>query len=526
MAELETLAAPVRAWLGRAWDYMGGLLPEAGTAPPVGPAAARKLLVKPALAGLAASLAISLGAAQPSSPFAAWKKPGAWFFGTSSASPPGGPLLALVAVYGGMLVLGKTWYGLTRTLAARPGVPLKGVAWVMALWVLPILVAPPLFSRDLYSYAAQGEMVSHHISPYEYGPSVIGANAYSDLVDPLWGNAAAPYGPLFLGAAGVVTRLTAHDELATVVGMRLLAVLGVALLAVSVPKLARRFGRDPALAFTLAVLNPITLLHLVGGGHNDALMVGLLVAGLTLAKLDRPVLGIVACSLAAAVKVPALLGVVYIGWEWLGPGVEWRQRLRPLLTAGLVSLAVLAGLARVTGLGWGWLLALGTPGTVRSLLAPATAIGVGLGNLAHLVGVGPSPSTYLTLARGAGLAVAAALAAGLLWASERIGSTRAIGLSLLGFVVLGPVVQPWYLAWGLILLAPVATGRLRVLIIWLSVAAASIRLPGERLMFDELGRASPGSLVVALLVLAAIPSTPLASWGRRLLERLRQPAAT
>ena len=147
-----------------------------------------------------------------------------------------------------------------------------------AVWVVPLLVAPPLFSRDVYSYAAQGEMVTHGITPYQYGPSTLGAGPFVTNVDPLWGNAPAPYGPVFLRVDGFLVSITGHNPLATVVGLRLLALLGVVLLAVFVPKLAEACGRDPASAFTLAVLNPITLLHLIGGAHNDALMLGLLAA--------------------------------------------------------------------------------------------------------------------------------------------------------------------------------------------------------------------------------------------------------
>ena len=46
---------------------------------------------------------------------------------------------------------------------------------VFALWIVPLLIIAPLFSRDVYSYVAQGEMMSHHISPYHYGPGVLGA---------------------------------------------------------------------------------------------------------------------------------------------------------------------------------------------------------------------------------------------------------------------------------------------------------------------------------------------------------------
>ena len=151
-----------------------------------------------------------------------------------------------------------------------------------------MLVIAPLFSRDVYSYAAQGEMVSHHMNPYLYGPFELGNNAYTAPVDPLWGNAPAPYGPMFLQIDGFFARITFHNELATIVLLRLLALVGVLLIAACVPRLARLYHRDGAELFTLMVLNPVTIFHLIGGAHNDALMLGLLVAGLTMAKEKRP----------------------------------------------------------------------------------------------------------------------------------------------------------------------------------------------------------------------------------------------
>ena len=55
----------------------------------------------------------------------------------------------------------------------------------------------------------------------------------------------------------------------------------------------------------------------------------------------------------------------------------------------------------------------------------------------------------------------------LLLHSDRIGALRAMGLTMLIIVALGPVVQPWYLSWGLVVLAPVATGKVRTLIVGL-----------------------------------------------------------
>ena len=54
-----------------------------------------------------------------------------------------------------------------------------------------------------------------------------------------------------------------------------------------------------------------------------------------------------------------------------------------------------------------------------------------------------------------------------------------MGLTMLVIVALGPVVQPWYLSWGLVVLAPVATGKVRTLIVGL-VDRGGLHRPARR----------------------------------------------
>lgn len=483
------------------------------------------LLLRPAILGFLALSAIVAGSSQQRSPFAL-KWPGAWFFGVPSAPTSGTSheeLLGLVAVYGGLLLLMRVWYGLIRTMSQVRGIPVRKLVGVAALWTIPLLIAPPLFSRDVYSYAAQGELMSHHISPYDYGVGVLGSTPMVNLVDPLWINTPAPYGPLFMEADGLVTDLAGHRVLPDVILLRLMAVAGVGLIALAVPMLARSYGRDPAYVFTLAVLNPVTTLHLIGGAHNDALMLGLLAVGLALARRGRPVAGIVLCALATAVKVPAAIGIVYIGWEWMGRGVPVRDRVRPLVTAGLIGAAVMGALSIVTGLGWSWVLNLATPGTVRSWVAPATGVGELLSGIAHLAGLGVPQHVFLSATRLLGLGTAAAIGVWLLLNVERFGTLRAMGITMLLVVALGPVVQPWYLSWGLILLAPVASGRIRTLIIGCSVASAFIGLPGARQLVVDLLNANPLTVALCLLACLAVFTVPLTPFDReRVLARWRR----
>ena len=297
--------------------------------------------------------------------------------------------------------------------------------------------------------------------------------------------------------------------------MRLLALVGVLLIAACVPRLAKLYHRDGAELFTLMVLNPVTIFHLIGGAHNDALMLGLLVAGLTLAKEKRPIWGIVLCALATAVKAPAALGILYIGWSWLGTGVPIRDRVRPVVTAGLIGVGILGFFSYVSGLGWGWVTILGTPGVVRSWASPTTGIAFAVTGVAHLAHVGVGLGGVLTVTRFLGLLVSAVCGVWLLLNSDRIGTLKALGLTLLIFVLLGPVVQPWYLSWGLVLLAPVALGQLRSLVIGLSMVTAFIELPGGTQLVTTLLHGDPLLIVLTLLWILVVMTVPLSSWDRR-----------
>ena len=468
-------------------------------------------LRRPAILGFVAIALICLGASLPSSPFKT-DVAGTWFFGVSAWPSTMLMLPGVVAVYGGMVLLVRVWISLYQVLRARPGVPIGHLARILALWLVPLLAVAPLFSHDVFSYAAQGEMMSHHINPYHYGPGTLGSGPYVSGVDPLWSNTPAPYGPLFLMLAGWSASLSFHHALITVLLLRLQSVVGVALIAYCVPKLAVSFGRDPGPAFVLAVLNPLTLLALVGGAHNDAIMVGLLLAGVTAARSAHPVWGVALCALATSIKVPAAIGIVYVAWDWAGPLAGWRRRSLIAARALAVTVAVTGALTLVSGLGGGWLANLGTPGTVRSWMAPATAVGLLVSGTSHVVGIGVGLGGVLTVTRAVGLLAAATIAVWCLKNRERIGLLGALGATMMAFVILGPVVQPWYLTWGIILAAPVVTGRWLYSVIGLSMVTPFIGLTGGTELLNELLHTDPIRMVLAVMVLWAVAIVPLGSW--------------
>lgn len=486
-------------------------------------------LWRPALLGFLALVAIAVGTSFSNSPFKL-EMAGSWFFGvpTQNVSVFATPrsttlLLGITLVYGGLVLLARVWIRLAGVCLRHPGAPVGRLGCMLALWILPMLVIAPIFSRDVYSYAAQGEMVTRHLSPYVDGPAVLGGTQYADFVDKLWRYVPAPYGPLFLSIDGGIVQATGHNVLWTIVGLRLLEVLAVAILAVALPSLARSLGHDAGHAFVLCLLNPLVVLTLVGGAHNDGMMVALLVAGLALAARRHPVWGLVLCATAASFKAPAMLGCAYIGWQWLGPKLPVRMRLRPLAIAGLMTLGVLGLFTVVSGLGFGWIRNLETPGVVVSWLSPATGLGMGAAGILHVFGVGVATSSAIAVSRAIGLLVAGALTVVLLFNADRLGWLRALGLSLLALVLLGPVVQPWYLTWGLLLLAPVAVGRLRTVVLSLSVISPFVGLPGGRLLLRGIVHAPMIETALVLFMLWALLGAPLGRWtahGRRQLEGL------
>ena len=249
-------------------------------------------MLRPALLGFVAMLAIAVGASFPSSPFKL-EMPGVWFFGVPSTGGAStwGVYFVLAAVYGGLLLLMRVWWGMTRLYCPLS----RGAHQSDGVGVRPV-VAPHAGDRAavqprrlLVRRPGRDGQPPHE--PVLYGPFQLGNNSFTAPVDSLWGNAPAPYGPLFLQLDGFFARITFHNDLATIVLLRLLALAGVVLMAVCVPRLARLYHRDGAELFTLMILNPVTLLHLIGGAHNDALMLGLLLAGITAAKEKRPIVG-------------------------------------------------------------------------------------------------------------------------------------------------------------------------------------------------------------------------------------------
>ncbi|MEU0432799.1 polyprenol phosphomannose-dependent alpha 1,6 mannosyltransferase MptB [Streptomyces sp. NPDC006290] len=379
----------------------------------------------------------------------------------------------LVGVYFGVVLLIAAW-ALLGTVVRGPEPPTpRSLLLVLATWATPLLLAPPLFSRDVYSYLAQGAMVDAHIDVYAYGPAQLGG-PLADEVAPVWQQTTTPYGPVFLAVARGLSALTRGEIPAGLFGMRMVALLGVALMAAALPRLARHSGADPAAALWLGALNPLVLLHLVAGAHNDAIMLGLLGVGLVAARGRWPVVGIVLVTLAALVKAPAALGLVAV-IALRGRGQGRRGIARATVTTVVVAVATTVAATAVAGTGYGWIAALKTPVSPHNW-SPTSVLGRATGALLQKLGSGLAP-----------LAMPAWHAAGLLatlglllfiWLRLRPHPVYALGLSLAAVAVFGPAIRPWYALWGLFLIAAAApTGSVRSRVAAASAVLALAVLP-------------------------------------------------
>lgn len=361
-----------------------------------------------------------------------------------------GELLGRAAVLiGGALIL-QSWL-LLGTDVLRGRAPLRSLYRILGLWIAPAMLVPPLFSRDPYSYFVQGRLLQLGLDPYTHGAASV-PGWFQAGVDPMWAETPTPYGPLYLLLQKAVVTVAQTPYWSAVV-FRLIAVIGVACMAYAVPRLAQRQGIDPAAATWLAVMNPLVLLHFAFGGHNDAIMVGLMLIGLEFAMQRRVIPATLWIAAAVAIKPIAFVVVPFAALLVIPWATTLLRRILAYALSGLTVLALVLAMGAALGVGGGWIQALTTPGSVRTWLSPPTAIGMAVGLVGDAFGNREVDAIAVSAVRLACMALAVGYCLYLLLRPQGRSPVRGALLAFTAIIGLGPVVQPWYLLWALPLVA-------------------------------------------------------------------------
>ncbi|MBU3685251.1 MAG: hypothetical protein EBU54_00960 [Mycobacteriaceae bacterium] len=438
----------------------------------------------------------------------------------------------------GAVMMALAWLMLGRFALGPRRMTRSQLDRTLLLWMLPLLIAPPMYSKDVYSYLAQSEIARNGLDPYRVGPAPgLGLDhVFTSSVPSLWRETPAPYGPLFLWIGEGISALTGQNIVAAVLCHRVVVLVGVGLIVWAVPRLARRCGVAEVTALWLGAANPLLLMHLVAGIHNEALMLGLMLTGTELALRgigsDRPLLprpprwphtraqwsgwmpaamliaGTVLIALSSQVKLPGLLA---LGFTAMALANRWGGTLKAFLSAGALSgsvaLAVMALIGWASGLGFGWLFTLGTANVVRSWMSPPTLLALGTGQVGILLGLGDHTTAMLSLTRAIGVVIIAITVSWLLLAvlRGRLNPVGGLGVALGATVLLFPVVQPWYLLWAIIPLAAWATRprfRIAVIVVSLVVGIFGPTANGDRFALFQILDATLASTVIVLLLIA------------------------
>ena len=359
-----------------------------------------------------------------------------WLLGVYGGGVGTSPPAFLVLLYVAVLL----W---ATVIVCGEDLPLGWIRVAAAGLIALFALAPPLLSLDVFSYISYARLGVEGMNPYDFAPDALPGDAAASRVED-FRSAVSVYGPLFTAGSYPLGLLGVPAALWTLKAIAAASVAGIALLTA---RLAALRGVEPGRAAAFVALNPLVLVHAVGGAHNDSLMVVLALLGIAFALTSRPLLAAVGLVGSVAVKVSAAL---YAPFAVAG-GPDRRR-----LLIGLAGTAAVIAAAALIGFGSSVLEAIDVAGgnqervsrwSVPGTLARASGIDVDLLRVSF-------GAVYLILVawllvrvtRGADWVSAAA------WAA-------------FGLLIASAYMVPWYLIW-LLPLAAIARDRA---LIWATI---------------------------------------------------------
>jgi hypothetical protein len=366
------------------------------------------------------------------------------------------------------------WVGFAAYLTVLAAAPRLGrrIVWGAILFaVTAFAVAPVLLSHDVYSYLAYARLGAvHGLDPYAHPP--LAAAADPVFADVAWTEATSAYGPLFTLLTYPLAWLPVGLAIAVLKAVAALSVLG---LAIVTSRLAVWRGVDPLRAAAFVALNPLVLVHVVGGAHNDGLTMLLAMLGVAAILSARELSAGAALAGAAATKASALFLAPFALLATANQGSVGLKRpnggrFRPIgrLLAGALVAAVVIGAGAYLAFGWDWLHAFGLAGENQGrtsyLSVPIT--------IARLTGLDPDAVRLLALVLFLTLFFELAL-----WTWRGFDWVRAAAWTAAGLLLASAWLLPWYLVWVLPLAAISRDRSLQLLALALTAYQLGARIP-------------------------------------------------
>jgi hypothetical protein len=288
---------------------------------------------------------VALLASRPGSPMTPPLFPGAeappflrWLTGVLGIDALSRDAVGVLAAVALVAAAASFVYALREAWAGR--LTLRRIFWVAVILHAVAVIIPLFLSRDVYSYAIYGRMVSvHGVNPYVDIPASFIDDPVYPLVSVDWIDSPSVYGPAFVAISAAVTGIFSSPPALVLAFKALAAVASLGTMVLAVAGARRVRPERAAFAAVLVGWNPVIVFHGVAGGHNDALVGLALAAGVLLILSGRELWATAALVLGTLVKISGgvPLAIAVLAAVFRRPK---GQRLRALAAHVGVGLAV------------------------------------------------------------------------------------------------------------------------------------------------------------------------------------------
>jgi hypothetical protein len=368
-----------------------------------------------------------------------------------------------------------------------------GASVALCLWVLFIT---PLYAKDLFNYASYGKMLSFHgANPYLHGAADFPRDPVLPYIS--WKHAISVYGPLFTYLSALITLIARQGAIANIFAFKL---VGFAFFLGSlfvVDSLARRmFPSRRAFILVAVAWNPLVIIHLVGGAHNDLIMLFLILTAFLLYRQEKPVWALFSCALAVMIKTTAVFVLIPMLVLFLKQNSRWT--LRKYGQAAAVLIVTPLALYLPIWPGTAALKTIISVGTEFSAASVPRLFREGLTTVLRHLGMHPSSATSVAMTASRAVFILGFLAL-LVFFCYRVRDMYSLLLSVAAIMFAFAICTTWLMPWyaGFIAAVMIVSGSYLM-------AAGGIGLTFVLSLYAPRINGSPTQLFPAALVVLAL----------------------